>query len=133
MNVDLPIHLLVPAIVVITSALIFYTVGVWGERLQHRLKLWHVILFCLGIAADVAGTTLMEHIARLTGAHDRLHAVTGLLAVVLMLAHAVWAVRTYAVGSERARRRFSRFSIVVWCIWLVPYGLGLYIGMSMHG
>lgn len=123
-------HLLIPAIMVISSALVFYTVGVWGERLQHKLKLWHVIAFLLGITADVVGTTLMEHIAKLTGDHNTLHTITGFAAVILMLIHAIWAVWTYAKGSEKAKEHFSRFSIVVWALWLIPYFIGVYIGMS---
>lgn len=122
--------LLVPAIVVISSALIFYTFGVWGERIQKGLKLWHVIAFLLGITADIGGTTLMEHIARSTGAHDNLHAITGFTAVILMLIQAVWAVVTYTKGSTKAKEHFSRFSIVVWIIWLIPYFIGMYIGMT---
>lgn len=125
-------HLLLPAIIVITSALVFYTIGVWGEKLQRGLRLWHVILFCMGISADIGGTTLMEHIARQTGAHDNLHAITGGIAVVLMLIHAIWAVYTYYKGSLQAKRNFSKFSILVWAIWLIPYGIGVYIGMTTH-
>lgn len=121
---------LISAIVVITLALVFYTIGVWGERLQKRLKLWHVVFFLLGISADVVGTSLMEHIARLTGDHNNLHAITGFAAVVLMLVHAVWAVWTYKKGSEKAKIHFSRFSVVVWLIWLIPYCIGIYIGMG---
>lgn len=132
MDTPVETHFLILAITVITSALVFYTIGVWGERLQHGLRLWHVVFFLLGITADITGTTLMEHIARLTGAHDRLHTVTGTIAVVLMLIHAVWAVYTYFRGSERARRHFSRFSVFVWCVWLIPYFIGVYIGMTMH-
>ena len=33
------IHYLIAAICVISSALVFYTIGVWGERLQKKLKL----------------------------------------------------------------------------------------------
>lgn len=121
---------LIWAVIVITSALVFYTIGVWGERIQHQLKLWHVVAFLLGITADLVGTSLMEHIAHLTGDHDNLHTITGFTAVILMLIHAVWAVWTYARGSERAKEHFSRFSIVVWLIWLIPYGIGVYIGMS---
>lgn len=123
-------HFLVMAIVVISSALVFYTVGVWGERLQGSLRLWHVIAFLLGVTADVVGTSLMEHIAQLTGMHDRLHTITGFAAVILMIIHAAWALWTYFRGSERAKVNFSRFSIVVWLIWLIPYGIGVYIGMS---
>lgn len=122
--------LLVPAVLIISSALLFYTVGVWGERIQHSLRLWHVVAFIMGITADVIGTTLMEHIARLTGAHDNLHTITGFTAVVLMFIHAVWAVWTYFRGSARAKEHFSRFSIIVWLVWLIPYGIGVYIGMS---
>lgn len=132
MHTPVEIHLLISAIVVISSALVFYTIGVWGERLQHGLRGWHVAFFLLGITADLTGTTLMEHIARLTGAHDRLHAITGVIAVVLMLIHAVWAVYTYYRGSETARRHFSRFSVLVWCVWLIPYFIGVYIGMTTH-
>lgn len=125
-------HLLLPAIIVISSALVFYTIGVWGEKLQGGLRLWHVILFCLGICADIVGTTLMEHIAKQTGDHDELHAVTGMIAVVLMFIHAVWAIYTFYEGSPKSRHNFSRFSIFVWAIWLIPYGIGVYIGMTTH-
>lgn len=132
MNTPVETHFLVMAIVVISSALVFYTVGVWGERLQKGLRLWHVIFFLLGISADIIGTSLMEHIAKLSGLHDRLHTVTGLIAVILMLIHAVWAVTTYAKGTPEAKRKFSRFSVFVWCVWLIPYLIGVYIGMSLH-
>lgn len=132
MNTPVETHFLILAITVISSALVCYTIGVWGERIQKGLRLWHVVFFCLGICADIAGTTLMEHIAKLTGSHDRIHTVTGSIAVVLMLIHAVWAVATYAKGSEKAKRRFSRFSVFVWCVWLIPYFIGVYIGMTMH-
>ena len=35
---EVDIHYLIAAICVITSALVFYTIGVWGERLQKKLK-----------------------------------------------------------------------------------------------
>ena len=41
---EVDIHYLIAAISVITSALVFYTIGVWGERLQKRLKFWHLVL-----------------------------------------------------------------------------------------
>ena len=67
------IHYLIAAICVISSALIFYTIGVWGERLQRKLKFWHLIFFLLGLLADTVGTSLMEHIAELTHLHDEMH------------------------------------------------------------
>lgn len=44
---QLDIHLLITAICVISSALICYTIGVWGERFQGQLKAWHLCFFCI--------------------------------------------------------------------------------------
>lgn len=125
-------HYLIAAICVITSALICYTIGVWGEHLQKKLKFWHILFFLLGLLADTVGTALMEHIAQLTHLHDEVHTVTGTIAILLMLVHAMWAIWTYAKGSPRAKAHFNRFSIVVWCIWLIPYFIGVYLGMALH-
>lgn len=59
----------------------------------------------------------------------KLHTVTGVIAILLMFVHALWAIWTYAKGSEKAKAHFNRFSIVVWCIWLIPYFIGVYMGM----
>lgn len=125
-------HYLIAAICVISSALVFYTIGVWGERLQKKLRFWHLVFFLLGLLADTVGTALMEHIARLTHLHDEVHTVTGIIAILLMFIHAMWAIWTYTKGSEKAKEHFNRFSIVVWIIWLIPYCIGVYLGMSLH-
>ena len=44
---------LIAAIILITSALVLYTLGVWGERRQGLLRPWHAAAFAAGIA-DVA-------------------------------------------------------------------------------
>lgn len=129
---QIDIHFLIAAICIITSALIFYTIGVWGERIQKVLKLWHIIFFILGLCADTAGTALMEHIAQLTHLHDRIHTITGVTAIILMFIHACWAIWTYTQGSLKAKTDFNKFSIFVWCIWLIPYCIGIYMGISLH-
>ena len=45
---------LLAAIVIISMALIFYSVGVWSERIQGRLKGWHVTAFGLGLVCQPA-------------------------------------------------------------------------------
>ena len=125
-------HFLIAAICVISSALVFYTIGVWGERIQKKLKAWHVAFFVAGLFADAVGTGLMEQIAQMTGLQDNLHTITGIIAIVLMFIHALWALWTYFKGSRKAKAHFNRFCIVVWCIWLIPYCIGFYLGMSLH-
>ncbi|MGL5730486.1 MAG: HsmA family protein [Bacteroidales bacterium] len=126
---QVPFHLLFPAVLSITSALVCYTIGVWGERIQKILKGWHVLFFIFGILFDIIGTSLMTHIAIVTGKHNELHAVTGMIAVALMLVHATWAGWTYYRGSEKAKEHFNRFSIFVWSFWLIPFFVGMYIAM----
>lgn len=114
------------------GALIFYTIGVWGEHVQGKLKFWHILFFLSGLVCDAVGTGLMKSIAHMTHLHDEIHTVTGVIAILLMLIHAMWAIWTYTRGSLTAKAHFNRVSIFVWCIWLIPYFIGMYLGMSHH-
>lgn len=42
------------AVVILSMALIFYSVGVWSERIQGRLKGWHVVALGLGVVCNFA-------------------------------------------------------------------------------
>jgi uncharacterized repeat protein (TIGR03987 family) len=114
--------------IVITLALVFYTIGVWGERIQGRLKVWHLVFFWLGFICDTWGTGMMFEMAG--GMTFDVHGLTGALAIVLMLIHAVWATIVLARKDERWIQNFHKFSIVVWLIWLVPYFSPMILGMS---
>lgn len=129
--------MLLPAIVLITLALVFYTIGVWAERAQRVLKPWHTVFFGLGIAADASGTFLMSLIAESNRAEGlessiltQIMAVSGVIALVLMAVHFAWAVIVLVRGREAELHRFHRFSVVVWAIWLVPYVTGA-LGSSL--
>jgi uncharacterized repeat protein (TIGR03987 family) len=56
--------------------------------------------------------------------------VTGVLAILLMVIHAVWATVVLVLKDERAITTFHRFSVVVWAIWLVPYFTGFFVSMG---
>lgn len=121
--------MLVYAIMSITSALIFYTIGVWSEKKQGELKIWHLIVFYLGLVFDTLGTTLMSKIAK-GGFQFNFHGVTGLLAIILMLLHALWATTVLIKNDEKTKANFHKFSIIVWGIWLIPFISGAIMGMS---
>lgn len=108
-------------------ALICYTIGVWGERVSGRLRPWHATFFWLGLIADTTGTEMMRRIAG--GFHLTLHGATGVIALLLMAAHAVWATVVLMRREERAITSFHRISVVVWAIWLVPFFSGMVAGM----
>jgi uncharacterized repeat protein (TIGR03987 family) len=123
--------LTISATVLITLALAFYSIGVWAEHVARYLKVWHVAAFWTGLFFDTSGTLAMELIEpgfNWTSSHT----ITGQIALWLMLGHAVWASRVVRRGSEAARTRFHRFSLVVWGIWLVPYIGGMFLGMAEY-
>lgn len=113
------------AAVLITLALFFYSVGVWSERFAGRLKRWHLYFFWSGLAFDTAGTGIMLEVAG--GLGFDLHGVTGVLAIFLMIIHAIWATTVLIRRDEEAILNFHRFSVGVWTIWLVPYLSGFFI------
>lgn len=120
--------LLLFAIVFITLALVFYTLGVFGEKFSGSLKIWHLVIFWFGLACDTTGTTLMSKLAGDVLAVS-FHSVTGLAAIALMAIHAVWATVVLLRGSEKSKQNFHKFSIFVWLIWLIPYVSGMIFGM----
>jgi uncharacterized repeat protein (TIGR03987 family) len=105
--------------IIITIALVFYSIGVWGERIQGRLKPWHLVFFFLGLICDTWGTGLMMDFAG--GLTFDIHGVTGVIAIVLMAVHAIWALVVLLRKDEKAIQNFHKFSVAVWFIWLIPY------------
>lgn len=122
-------NLLVIAIVFITLALIFYTIGVFGEKKKGELSLFHTILFWLGFVCDTIGTSFMSKIAG-GGFKFNAHGITGLMALLLMAFHAIWATIIIVKKDNKAKKVFHKFSIIVWTIWLIPYIIGMFIGMK---
>lgn len=118
------------AAILITLALVFYSLGVWAERLARYLKPWHVAAFWTGFAFDVSGTWAMHLMATRPFNFWEPHTCTGQIALWLMLSHAGWATIVARRGTERAKEGFHRYSLVVWLVWLVPYFGGMFMGMG---
>ncbi len=123
---------LILAIVMISSALVFYTWGVWAEHRKGRLEPKHLILFLIGLFFDTSGTLTMSVIAKgsdtiITGINW--HAITGGLAIGLMLVHALWAALVLKKKDENSQASFHKFSLMVWLIWLIPYVSGAFVAM----
>ena len=117
------------ASIIMAAALIFYTIGVWAERLQGRLKWWHLVFFVLGLICDTWGTGLMfEYVGGMT---FDVHGITGLIAIILMFIHALWAFIVLLRKDEKAIQNFHKFSIVVWLIWLIPYFSPMFFAMAV--
>ncbi|GAB4524805.1 MAG: HsmA family protein [Anaerolineales bacterium] len=116
------------ATIIITSALVFYTIGVWSERLAGRLKTWHLAFFTLGLICDTWGTGMMFDYAG--GLTYDVHGISGLIAIILMFVHAAWAAWVLWRKDERLIRNFHKFSVAVWVIWLIPYFSPMFFAMA---
>ena len=53
-----------------------------------------------------------------------------MIAIILMMIHAVWATVVLVRKDDKAIYTFHRFSILVWVIWLIPFVLGMMMGMK---
>ena len=119
------------AVIVINLALLFYSIGVWSERLQGRLKNWHTAFFWLGLVCDTWGTGMMFDFVG--GMSFDVHGISGLLAIILMFIHAIWATIVLVRKDEKMIVSFHKFSIFVWLVWLVPYFSPMVAGMLSAG
>jgi uncharacterized repeat protein (TIGR03987 family) len=119
------------ATIIINLALIFYSIGVWSERLQGRLKTWHTAFFWLGLVCDTWGTGMMfDYVG---GMSYDIHGISGLLAIILMLIHAIWATVVLVRKDEKMILNFHKFSIFVWLVWLIPYFSPMVVRMVEAG
>ncbi|HBQ26261.1 MAG TPA: TIGR03987 family protein [Syntrophomonas sp.] len=118
--------MLLSAIILISLAFVFYSIGVWSEKIQGQLLIWHLVVFWIGFTFDTAGTIAMSRLE--VQFQFSLHVVTGFLAVLIMLFHAIWATIVLIKNDEAARTNFRKLSVHVWVIWLIPYVSGIIIG-----
>ena len=116
------------ASIIMGLALLFYSIGVWAERIAGRLKPWHLLFFALGLTCDTVGTGMMLDFVG--GMTFDIHGITGVIAIVLMLIHAFWAFSVLRKNDERAILNFHKFSIAVWLIWLIPYFSPMFFNMA---
>lgn len=116
-------------LVFINLALAIYTIGVWSERIQGKLKWWHVGTFYAGLVCDSIGTGAMS---LMVGGllQFTFHGITGLAAILIMLFHAVWATVVLVRRNETMIVKFHKFSIFVWVIWLIPMVTGAVFGAT---
>lgn len=116
------------ASIIMASALAFYSIGVWWERISGQLKPWHLVFFVLGLICDTWGTGMMFEMVG--GMTFDIHGITGLIAILLMLIHAVWALIVLIRKDEKAIANFHKFSVAVWVIWLIPYFSPMFFNMA---
>jgi uncharacterized repeat protein (TIGR03987 family) len=101
--------------IIITLALLFYSIGVWGERITGKLKPWHLVFFVFGLICDIWGTGMMFVMAG--GMTFDIHGITGLVVLLRKEGNAI--------------SNFHKFSVGVWFIWLIPYFSPMFFNLAV--
>ncbi len=125
------------SIILITLALVAYTIGIWAEKYAGKLKPWHAAAFIVGLIFDATGTYFMSLIANnggmitegTAGVLTKVMAITGAMALLLMFLHASWATVVLIRNRPKELAAFHKFSLAVWAIWLIPYFTGMAAAM----
>lgn len=110
------------AVVLIMLAFFFYTKGVFTEKKAGRLEWKHLKFFWMGFCFDTVGTGIMFDMTE--GFSMNIHGLTGVVAIILMFIHAVWATIVLVRKKESWIQKFHYYSLCVWCVWLVPLLIG---------
>ncbi len=110
-----------------TLALVFYSIAIWSDRIAKQLKRWHVIVFFLGVVADIVGVWIT---IKVVGAIVFTpHAILGFIAVILIILHFLWVLFVFLRNKPRSQY-FHQFGLVVWTIWILSYLSGLITGIQ---
>lgn len=104
-------------------ALVLYTIVIWSHRFSRKLYHWMVILFGIGLLADVSGTIFLCVVASTRWAWT-LHTVSGLVSLLIMAAHFVWALMAIRLAGK-SESYFNRFSLYAWSLWLIAFITGI--------
>jgi len=118
------------SIIFINLAMVLYSIGVWAERIQRKLKWWHLWFFWSGLICDTIGTTAMFVIADSFWSLT-FHGITGKVAILIMLFHAIWATWVLIKKDEKLILSFHKFSVIVWIIWMIPMLSGMILGAGV--
>lgn len=108
------------AMILITAAFVLYTTAIWAEKIKHQLRHWMLLVFISGFMCDLVGTSLMAlHMKSIS-----IHSICGILALLIMLIHLLWAVDALARGG-RCQALFTKYSIYAWLVWLIAFVSGV--------
>lgn len=104
-------------------ALLLYSLVIWSHKFKKRLTPWMLWLFGIGLVADISGTVFLCVVAASRWVFN-LHTMSGLIALLIMSLHFVWALLSIVRGG-RFEAYFNRFSVLAWLIWLVAFVSGI--------
>ncbi|MCC7258644.1 MAG: TIGR03987 family protein [Gammaproteobacteria bacterium] len=121
-------NLILLSVVLITLALVLYSVAVWLNRRSRRLTVANIVIFWCAVAADTLATRLMG--ARVETIRWDLHTISGYLALALMAALTLWGTVALLRRRDDWIATFHKLALPIWVIWVGSYITGVYLGVQ---
>ena len=115
--------MLVFSVILMTLALIIYTIPILNEFKGKILMPWHAIMFCIGFCFDVSSTIIMYKLGG-SKINFGLHYIFGDIALFLMLINAIGSIIILNKKHKSLLTQFYKFSFFAWIIWVISYILG---------
>jgi len=122
---------LIRAVVVVTFALISYSMAVINEQRKRRISKFVLTFLTIGIFLDIFSTTLM-----IIGARKipiTVHGFIGYSALLVMLIDTIliWRFRRKN-GDEHVSRSLNLYTRFAYSWWVVAYIAGAVIAMTLN-
>jgi uncharacterized repeat protein (TIGR03987 family) len=122
---------LIKAVIVVTCALVFYSIGVVSEQRRNRISKQVLAFLTAGVLFDIASTTLM--IIGSSKIPLTVHGVIGYSALTVMLIDTVliWRWRLKK-GSLEVPRGLNLYTRLAYGWWVIAYIAGAVIAMVLE-
>ncbi len=121
-------NLILLSVVLITLALILYSVAVWLNRRSRQLTVANIGIFWVAVACDALATRFMG--ARVETIRWDLHTISGYLALALMAALTLWGTVALLRRRDDWIALFHKLALPIWVIWVGSYITGVYLGIQ---
>ena len=121
---------LIKAVIVVTFALIFYSIAVINEQRKHRVLKWLLAFFTTGVIFDISSTILM-----IIGARKipiTVHGFIGYSALLVMLIDTILIWRFWRrEGDQEVPKGLNLYTRLAYSWWVIAYIAGAIIAMTM--
>ena len=122
---------LIRAVIVVTFALVFYSVAVITEQKLRRVTRLVLAFLTAGLVLDISATTLMIIGARKIPV--TVHGFIGYSALILMLIDTILIWRSkHKHGDEKVSRKLNLFTRFAYLWWVIAYVAGAVIAMTLQ-
>jgi uncharacterized repeat protein (TIGR03987 family) len=123
---------LIRAVVIVTFALLFYSVAVLTEQRKSVISKQVLLFLTAGLSFDIASTALM--IAGSRNIPLTVHGILGYTALSVMLIDTILIWRYWAKNrSSRVPRRLHIYTRIAYGWWVIAYVAGAIIAMTLQG